>query len=297
MAKGADVTKDILKGVYPVREPWVHKGRFGRLLVVGGSARHTGSPCFVSAAAYRAGCDLVFVAAPQRAADVAAAFSPNIITQPLAGEKIVPKHVEKITRLAKEIVATAAVIGPGLWREKDTLKAILQLIKNLNPYLPLVIDADAIRAIGAAKNRGAEYIKKILGTKKAILTPHADEFAALSGKRVTTELSNRIAAAEEVARELGCVIILKGHVDVITNGVETFLNKTGSTLMTKGGMGDTLAGICGGLLARGVEPFTAAQAAAFINGTAGELAARKFGESVLATDLIEQIPAAIKPKR
>ena len=96
---------------------------------------------------------------------------------------------------------------------------------------------------------------------------------------------------------MGCVIILKGHVDVITNGVETFLNKTGSTLMTKGGMGDTLAGICGGLLARGVEPMTAAQAAAFINGTAGELAARKFGESVLATDLIEQIPAAIRPKR
>jgi len=89
---------------------------------------------------------------------------------------------------------------------------------------------------------------------------------------------------------------LKGAVDIISDGDFVSLNRTHTNLMTKGGMGDTLAGICGALLARGMEPYMAAQAAAYINGKAGMLAAGEFGEGMMPKDLIERIPKAIKSK-
>ena len=89
-------------------------------------------------------------------------------------------------------------------------------------------------------------------------------------------------------------ILLKGPTDIISNGNEIALNKTGSPFMTKGGTGDTLAGIAGALMARGISPFEAGQAAAYLNGLAGDLAGKKFGESLMTTDLIEEIPNVIK---
>ena len=86
----------ILKKIYGKRDVWSYKGQFGKLVVIAGSKRHTGSPCFVGLAAYRAGCDLVYIVAPERAADVAANFSPNLITEPLEGDKLIKYHIEKI---------------------------------------------------------------------------------------------------------------------------------------------------------------------------------------------------------
>ena len=272
----------ILKKMYGKRDVWSHKGQFGRLVVISGSKRHTGSPCFVGLAAYRAGCDLVYIVSPERAADVAAKFSPNLITEPLKGDKLTKKHIDKIISLIKEVRATAVAIGPGLWREKETLDAILKLIKKIN--LPIVIDADAIRAI--AKN------KKVL-KENSVLTPHDDEFRALSEIRVKN-LTERKKFVKKEAKKLNCVILLKGHVDVVSNGNKIFLNKTGTPYMTKGGCGDTLTGICGALLARGIDTFDSACAAAYINGKAGELASKKYKQGLLATDLIENIPVVIK---
>jgi NAD(P)H-hydrate repair Nnr-like enzyme with NAD(P)H-hydrate dehydratase domain len=93
---------------------------------------------------------------------------------------------------------------------------------------------------------------------------------------------------------MGCTILLKGHVDVISDGHATALNKTGDPCLTKGGTGDTLAGMCGALLAMGLDPFAAACSAAYINGLAGELASREFGQGMLASDLVSCIPKALK---
>lgn len=271
-----------LKEIYKKRDLWSHKGQYGRLVVVAGSKRHTGSPCFVGMAAYRAGCDLVYIVSPERAANVAANFSPNLITEPLNGDKLVKEHVERIVSLIKEVRATALAIGPGLWRDKETLEAILDLIILVN--LPMVIDADAIRAVANGK-----YVLK---GKNCILTPHADEFRELTGVSVKS-LNERKKFVMEEANKLNEVILLKGHIDVISDGHKLELNKTGSPLMSKGGCGDSLTGICGALLARGIDTFKAACAAAYINGKAGELAAKNFKEGMLATDLIENIPKVI----
>jgi hydroxyethylthiazole kinase-like uncharacterized protein yjeF len=278
------VTKSVLKEVYPKRDSWAHKGQFGKLLMVCGSKRHTGSPIFCGMAAGRAGCDLVYLAAPERAADKAARYSPTLITEPLKGERLNAEHVKQILDMAKEVRANALLIGPGLWRASETFEAILELIRRID--LPTVIDADAIRAVSTDKT--------VLKGKHAILTPHSNEFLALSGKAPSQDVRERTKQAETVAKKLGCTVLLKGAVDIITDGRRTALNNVHSNLMTKGGMGDTLAGICGALLARGTEPFKAGCAAAFINGSAGVLAVKKHGEGTLATDLIEEIPNVIR---
>ncbi|TAL48246.1 NAD(P)H-hydrate dehydratase [archaeon] len=284
----------ILKQVYKKRNPWSHKGQFGRLLIIGGSKRYAGMT-FTGLAAYRAGCDLVYLVGPQRAMDIAASYSPNLMTEPLEGDYLEPKHVKSIMEMVEEIKATAVVIGPGLWRTQQTRKAIVELISRIQ--LPMVVDADAIRMISAAKGK--------LYKKNAILTPHANEFFELSSVKVSDNINERIKAVNDLAHEINCSggvcplvppvnILLKGHVDVISNGVKTMLNKTGSPYLTKGGTGDSLAGICGALVARGIDPFTAACAGAYINGKAGELAAKKYGEGLITTDLIEEIPSVIK---
>lgn len=278
------ISKVILKEVYKERGRWVHKGEFGKLLMVCGSKRHTGSPIFCGLAANRAGCDLVYLAAPERAAGIAANYSPALITEPLKGNKLRKEHVEQVMKMKEEVRASALLIGPGLWREKETFEAILEIIRKTD--LPMVVDADAIRAVATHK--------AVLSKKKAVLTPHSNEFVALSGAVPSLNVKDRSKEVQNVAKELGCVIVLKGAVDIISDGKRTILNKVHSNLMTKGGMGDTLSGICGALLARGVEPFKAAAAATYINGRAGQLAIKKRGEGAVASDLIEEIPAAIR---
>ncbi|MBI5229454.1 NAD(P)H-hydrate dehydratase [Candidatus Micrarchaeota archaeon] len=280
------ISRGVLKKIYPTREKWVHKGDFGRLLVIGGSEQFTGSPIFNGMAALRAGVDLVFIVAPERAALIASSYSPNLISFPLEGKKLEEKHVEKVLNVVAELKPTGIAIGGGLWREEETLQAIRKIIKSVQ--LPVVIDADAVRAL--AEN------PRIIEEKACVLTPHADEFKALTGTKVGTALKERIEKTTDAAETFKTTILLKGNVDVIAEGISgrVALNKTGNPFMTKGGCGDTLAGICGALLARGNQPFEAACGAAFINGSAGDSAAKKLGEGLTAEDLIDFIPQAIK---
>lgn len=277
--------KSVLRKVYGKRDPWVHKGRYGRLALICGSERHTGSACFAGMSAYRAGADLVYVIAPERAAEVAANFSPVLMTTPLPGPSLTRQHENTVLGVLREIKATAAVIGPGLWREKETLGAITRLVSRIR--IPMVLDADAIRAISTLRRKPR--------LQNSVYTPHAVEFKELTGATAAPNFKKRTAIVPREAAKLGAVILLKGHVDVISNGKTTFWNKTGSPFMTKGGLGDTLTGICGAYLARGVDPLTAACAAAYVNGKAGSLAAVKLGESLLPTDVIDHIQDAIRP--
>jgi len=275
-----------LKEIYPPREKWTHKGKNGYLLVIAGSKKYTGSPIFNALAALRAGTDLVCCLGPERAMNIAAQFLPDIITFPLVGDCLRKKHLPFILKQIPKF--DSLILGCGLGRSLETFQVVLEIIKKTN--LPMVVDADGIRAISQEK----EKISSILKEKKIVLTPHSKEFEILTGEKLTIEIEERKEKVKKWAKKLNCLILLKGHFDVISDGQEVFLNETGSPFMTKGGFGDILTGILGAILARKVNLFESAKAASFINGQAGQLAAEKYGEGLLASDSFEIISQVIK---
>lgn len=273
-----------LSKIYKTREDWVHKGNYGSVLVVCGSKLYSGSATFAGVSALRAGADLVAVCAPIYAASVAAHKIPDLMVYPLNGEYLSTKHINSVLDVAHVRRINSAVIGCGLGRHVSTVSAIYKLISKLT--VPMVLDADALFAI-------AHKPSVVLG-KQVILTPHAGELATLLNQKILLEdFDERIVAAKQAALKYEAVVLLKGHVDIITDGASMITNNSGSPFMTKGGFGDTLSGICAALLARGVGVMEAAYAAAFINGEAGELAAKKYGEGVIASDIFEMIPQVI----
>lgn len=280
------VNKNILKNIYKKRPVDSKKYDFGLLIVIGGSEFYSGSPALAALAAFRAGVDMVRVIAPKRAADIIASFKPDLAAYPLKGDYLTKEDLPTLISMTEsaKIVSrgkTTVVIGGGMGRSEETQRTILEFLDCVS--VPVVIDADAIHALG--KN------PKIVSGKSFLITPHTYEFFVLTGKEIyNLPLEEKIKIVQEEAIRLQTTILLKGPIDIISDGEKVALNKTGNPYLTTGGCGDTLAGICGALMARGIDPFLAGQAGAFLNGLAGELAAKKLGESLMATDLIDNIP-------
>ena len=285
-----EVSKEILKNIYKPRPLGSRKYDFGLLVIIGGSDFYSGSPAMCAMSAFRAGVDMVRIIAPKRAADIIASFSPNLAAYPLEGKWLGKQHVATLISMTEGAKAVsnnkiAVVIGGGLGRSKETQEAVIEYLSQIS--VPVVVDADAIHAV--AKNPEAFKGKNFL------FTPHSYEFFILTGKEAAGKTDDeRIKLAQEESARLQTTILLKGKADIISNGKEVVVNKTGNPYMTKGGTGDTLSGIAGALMARGVDCFTAGQAAAYINGKAGEIASQKKREGLLATDLIEAIPEVIQ---
>lgn len=283
------ITKTILKNIYKARSSQAKKYDFGLLLVIGGSEFYTGSPALSAMAGFRAGVDMVRIIAPRRAADIIASFSPNLSTSPLHGERLCQEHLSNLvsqTKAAQEVAngKAAVVIGGGLGRSSETKEAVAQYLSQID--IPAVIDADAIHAVAGKP--------ELLRGKKFLLTPHAYEFFILTGKQVQgCKDKARMELVKTEASRLKTTILLKGKTDLISDGKTIAQNSTGNPCLTVGGTGDTLAGIAAAFLARGLSCFEAASAAAYINGKAGEMAAKRLGEGMLATDLIEAIPEVI----
>ncbi len=285
-----EVNKSILKKIYQKRPATARKYDYGLLLVIGGSEFYSGSPAFSALAAFKTGVDMVRIIAPKRAADIIASFSPNLAAYPLQGVHLNKEHLVTLILMTESAKAaakgkTAVVIGGGMGRSSETQETILEYLSRVS--VPVVVDADGIYALGKKP--------EIISDQPSLITPHAHEFFVLTGKEVA-ELSDedKIKIVQQEAGRLKTTILLKGKIDIISNGKEVAIAKAGSPYMTVGGMGDTLAGVCGALLSRGISPFEAAQAGILINDLAGEIACKKLGESVMATDLIEAIPKIIK---
>lgn len=274
-----------LSKIYSARVANVHKGNFGSVMVIGGSKLYSGSATLAAVAAVRSGTDLVTVVASQRAADVASHTLVDLITYPLKGDFLTPKHIADISDLMLVRKVNSVVIGPGMGRHRLTVSAINKLITKIN--IPMVLDADALFAISQNP--------KVVSTKHLVLTPHAGELAILLGgeKKVAEGFDDRLAKAKEAAMKYKSVLLLKGHIDIITDGTNTITNNTGSPYMTKGGFGDVLAGIVAALLARGVGVFEAAHTGAYISGRAGEMAAAHYGEGLAASDIFGFIPRVV----
>lgn len=280
-----EVTKDILKKIYKPRPKDSKKYDFGLLIVIGGSDFYSGSPALSAMAAFKSGVDMVRIIAPKRAADIIASFSPNLAVYPLDGKWLESKHLATLISMTESAKAvahgnSAVVIGGGVGRSKETQKVILEYLAKVQ--VPVVIDADAIHALGEKP--------ELISGRNFLITPHTYEFFVLTGKEVyKLPEEEKIKIVFQEAARLQTTILLKGAIDIISDGKEVALNRTGCPYLTVGGTGDTLSGIAGVLLARGINVFEAGCAAAYINGLAGELASKKLGESLTATDLINEI--------
>jgi ADP-dependent NAD(P)H-hydrate dehydratase / NAD(P)H-hydrate epimerase len=270
--------------VHRRRDAEGHKGMFGRLLVVGGSETYHGAPSLATMGAHATGIDLCYTAVPEPASEGAASISPNMIVVKLKGDHLTPKDIPQLKPFLDKVDAVA--IGPGLGLEDDTKKAALQLIKEVEAKkLPLVVDADALKAFGEARRK-----LKV----PAVFTPHTREFEVLTGKKPEGDWREKGALVEAEAKRLGSIILLKGAVDVISDGVHTRYNWTGNPGMTVGGTGDVLTGLTAGYISQGAEPMQAACVAAFINGAAGDAVYSEKGYHILPEDLIPVIPYIVE---
>jgi NAD(P)H-hydrate epimerase len=265
------------------RLPEAHKGDFGRMLVIGGSEIYSGAPTLTAMGAYATGVDLVYVAAPDSVASTIANFSPSLITLKLKGSRLNTKNAGKLKNLYEKIDTVA--MGPGLGLHQETLEAVNTIINDLEELeIPIVIDADALKA----------YPRRREISTEAVFTPHAKEFENLTGKKLVGDLNERGNRVRKEASKLRATILLKGNVDIISDGRNVRFNRTGNPGMTVGGTGDVLTGITAGFLAKGVPCLKAAVAAAFVNGVAGDIVRKKKGYHLLPTDLIERVPFVIE---
>lgn len=262
------------------RDPTAHKGDFGRLLVIGGSEVYFGAPSLVSLAAMRTGVDLVYLAAPAKAAYAISTMSPDLITIKLDGSNLNPNNLETLKPFLQKVDAVA--LGPGLGLDHQTEEFVKLCIKEVEKAgKPLLLDADGLKAFAKFKRP----LKVPL-----VLTPHAGEFTILTGETLPENQEERALEVQKTAKKLNAVILVKGKVDVICDSDSVKLNFTGNAGMTVGGTGDVLSGIVAGLMAQQVDPFEAAVAGAFVNGAAGDFVADEIGFHMVATDLIDWIP-------
>jgi NAD(P)H-hydrate epimerase len=162
---------------------------------------------------------------------------------------------------------------------KEFVKACVTTVESAGKAL--LLDADGLKAF-------AEFKKPL--KVPFVLTPHAGEYAVLTGRKVPESLAERVSEVQRTAAELHAVILLKGQVDVVCDGKRFKLNFTGNAGMTVGGTGDVLSGIVGAFLAQKTDPFEAAVAGAFVNGAAGDFVTDDIGYHMMATDLINWIP-------
>ena len=284
MAKRITVTPKLVKDLIVPRIATSRKGDNGIVLVVGGSRIYHGAPILASIAALRSGTDLVFTAVPKSNIIAVRAYSPDIIALPLPDDKLTSGLVNRLIAMLPKKPHTAA-IGMGMSIAKP--EALVSLIRQLrNAEIKLLLDASALIP---------EILREIAGTG-TIVTPHAGEYKRLFEKHPGTNEDVQTSTVQTAAKDYGITIVLKGSVNIISDGVgeHTAVIKRSTPAMTVGGMGDILSGLTAGLLTK-YSSFNASILGVFLNGVAASLAYERVGLHMVATDVMEDLPNAMKP--
>jgi len=277
-----EMTHEQVLKILPDRDKEAHKGNFGKILLLCGSRGYTGAAYLAAMGALRSGAGLVFLGVPESIYDIEAVKLNEPVVFPLPDEagRLSAGAVSEI--LERLPAMDAVLIGPGLGQSEGTFAVVQAVLENAQ--CPVVLDADGINVMAAHKDilRGR--------TNPTVLTPHAGEFA-----RLGVNPADRVAAAEAMARDLGCIMLLKGHHTVITDGTVTYINPTGNPGMAVGGSGDLLSGIIVSLLGQGIGPLEAAACGAWLHGAAGDICAEEIGQyGMLPTDMLTVLPRLLK---
>lgn len=267
----------------PDRDPQAHKGNFGRVLLLCGSRGYTGAAALAAMGSLRSGAGLVYLAVPESIYQIEAVklTEPIVLPLPDCNGTFSNDAADAVLELLPRM--DAVLIGPGLGQSDGTLRVLKAVLENFHG--PVVVDADGINLL--AKH------KALLRRRNhpTILTPHEGEFSRLD----TDYRGERRKSALDFAREYGCILVLKGHETLTTDGRVCYRNTTGNPGMAVGGSGDVLAGIIVSLLGQGLAPLQAVAAGVWLHGAAGDQSAKRIGQyGMLPTDLLEDLPRLMK---
>lgn len=272
----------------PKRNPDTHKGDYGYVLIIGASLGLTGAVCLSARAALKAGAGLVRVGVPESLNNIFEIKLTEEMSLPLIdrGGFLTQRSFFEIEKVLGKV--DVLVVGPGAGLAEATQKLILKIIKDVNK--PIVIDADAISALAS----DIDILDK-RKSKNLIITPHHQEFSRLIKADLSEVKKKRKELAGNFALRYNLTLVLKGSQSLVAHGKELFENTSGNPGMATAGAGDVLSGIIAGLIAQGLEPFSAAKLGVYLHGLSGDLAAKDKTQSCLiASDLIDYLPQAIK---
>ena len=300
------VTPELIQEILPPRLIASKKGDNGIVLIVGGSGIYHGAPLLSTLAALRSGVDLVYTAVPKPNVAPLRSFSPNVIALPFANDRFTIGSAKQLLKiLPKKPDVVAIGMGMAIEKKPESLIYMINELKKLGAKL--LLDASALIP---------EILESISGTN-TIVTPHFGEYKRLFQKeenyRNITEMTTTVDLQEQtlnvynLAKKYGITIILKGYNNIICNGSQpqkqqeqkkdeaiAVIRRT-TPAMTVGGCGDVLSGVVAGLLTKMQDTFSASIAGVYLCGIAGNLAYQRVGLHMVATDLIEELPNAMKP--
>ncbi len=268
----------------PARPTDGHKGTFGTVIVIGGSATMRGAPALCATAAFRAGAGLVKLWTDEQTVAAALTIEPGATWIPA------PVHPSLVAATLHQVDAGAQAVlavGPGWGQTAGRTEMLRQLLSDSRP---LVLDADGLNVLAQGGHGAARR-------SNWVLTPHPGEFRRLAQTYAITGdptcAEERPACAAQLARATGAVVLLKGAGTIISDGQQAYRNTTGNPALAVGGSGDVLTGLIAGLLAQGMDALPAACLAAHLHGHAADLWAEQFGpRGMTARDLLNQFPAA-----
>lgn len=269
--------------ILPDRRENAHKGDFGRILLLCGSRGYTGAAWFSAMGALRTGAGLVYLGVPESIYTIEAVKLNEPIVFPLPEEdgKLSTNAIAEVQKLLP--IMDAVLVGPGLGISHGTSEMLKWILQNYSG--PVVVDADGINVL-------AQHMD-ILRERHfpTILTPHPGEFSRICSK----PNADRQSAAMTFAKENNCILVLKGHRTVITDGKQCYINPTGNPGMAVGGSGDVLAGMIVSLIGQGIDPLQAAACGAYLHGAAGDICAKNKGQyGMLPSDMVEVLPRLLK---
>ncbi len=288
--KYASVTKEELPVLLPMREANSHKGSFGKLLMIVGSERYKGAAHLAAEAALRGGVGLVSYLGIPSLCEALASKYPEIVFYPsVPTADYANAEIEYAVSLSEKHSAT--LIGSGSSSTAGLFDLTVSLL-CLETNAPLILDADAINALGEHGEEGRAALKN--AKRPVILTPHPLEFARLFDLEVSDVQQNRLSTVEKFKEDYGAILVLKGAGTIIAEE-EIYINSSGSSALAKAGSGDVLAGLVSAFAAQpGFSPFVAAKAAVALHGFAGDRLSGEYSTyGVTPSDLPAEIARII----
>ncbi|MFO3716187.1 NAD(P)H-hydrate dehydratase [Anaerococcus cruorum] len=277
-----------IKELMPKRKSESHKGDYGRIAILGGSSGMAGSVYMASLSAMRTGAGMAFILAPKSISEILQIKSNEQIIKEIDchnfyySSEIVDQILDNIE--GKDTL----IIGPGMGKGEDLNKLIGEIIASTD--IDMVIDADGLNAI-------SKDLSILKSNNKIILTPHMGEFSRLTGLQIDKIKEDEESIARKFAKDNDVVLVLKSDHTIVTDGLKFYKNEIGNPGMATAGVGDVLTGVIASLMKR-LEPFEAAKLGVYIHSLAGDIASEKLGEdSLIATDVIENLSEAIKRLR